>query len=42
MIKNLIILFLFFTNNTLSANNDSFEECLNNFKTFALEHNISY
>ena len=41
MIKNLIILFLFFTNNTLSANDESFEEWLNNFKTYALENNIS-
>ena len=41
IIKNLIILFLIFTNNTLSANNESFKEWLNNFKTYALENNIS-
>ena len=41
IIKYLIILFLFFTNNTLSANDESFEEWLKNFRIYALKNNIS-
>ena len=41
IIKNFVIIFLFFFNNTLSANNESFNEWLNNFRTFALENDIS-
>jgi membrane-bound lytic murein transglycosylase B len=40
-IRNFIILFLFFYNNTLSANNDSFNEWLNDFKIYALKQKIS-
>jgi membrane-bound lytic murein transglycosylase B len=40
-IRNLIILFLFFFSNPLFANNVSFKEWLNNFKTYALSNNIS-
>tara|TARA_B100000767_G_scaffold260913_1_gene271996 strand:+ start:6 stop:1004 length:999 start_codon:yes stop_codon:yes gene_type:complete len=41
IIRNFIILFLLFTGNTFSANNDSFKEWLDNFKIYALEKNIS-
>ena len=41
IIKNFIILFLFFTNNNLYANDTSFKEWLNNFRSYALENNIS-
>ena len=41
MIRNFIILFLFFFNNSLSANNESFSKWLNNFKSHALENDIS-
>ena len=41
IIRNFIILFLFFTNSTLYANDDSFNEWLKNFKIYALENNIS-
>ena len=41
IIRNFIILFLLFSNNTLSANNDSFKEWLNSFRIYALENNIS-
>jgi len=41
IIRNFIILFLLFTNNTLLASNDSFKEWLNNFRTYALENDIS-
>ena len=41
IIRNFIILFLFFTNNTLYANDISFKEWLNSFRSYALENNIS-
>ena len=41
MIRNFIILFLFFTSNSLSENNDSFKEWLKNFRVYALKNNIS-
>ena len=41
IIKYLIILFLLFINNTLSANDKLFNEWLKNFKVYALENNIS-
>ena len=41
IIRNFIILFLFFTNNNLYANDASFKEWLNNFRSYALENNIS-
>ena len=41
IIRNFIILFLLFTNNTFSANNDSFKEWLDNFKIYALDNDIS-
>ena len=41
IIRNFIILFLFFNTNLLYANNDLFKEWLNNFKIYALENNIS-
>jgi membrane-bound lytic murein transglycosylase B len=41
IISNFIILFLFLTNSSLSANNDSFNKWLSNFRTHALENNIS-
>ena len=41
IISNFIILFLFFANNTLYANDISFKEWLNNFRSYALENNIS-
>ena len=41
IIRNFIILFLFFTNNNLYANDTSFKEWLNNFRSYALENNIS-
>ena len=41
IIRNFIILCLFFTSNTLSADNDSFNEWLKNFRTYALENHIS-
>ena len=41
IIKNFIILFLLFTSNTFSANNDSFKEWLDNFKIYALDNDIS-
>ena len=41
IIKYIIILFLFFINNTLSANDRLFNEWLKNFKVHALKNNIS-
>ncbi|MDA9769131.1 lytic murein transglycosylase [Candidatus Pelagibacter sp.] len=41
IIRNFIILFLFFNTNLLYANNDLFKEWLNNFRIHALENNIS-
>tara|TARA_B110000037_G_scaffold148732_1_gene167986 strand:+ start:1006 stop:2004 length:999 start_codon:yes stop_codon:yes gene_type:complete len=41
IIKNFIILFIFFTGHALSENDDSFKKWLNNFKLHALENNIS-
>ncbi len=41
IIKKFIILFLFLTNNTSYANDALFKEWLKNFKTYALENNIS-
>ena len=41
IIKNLIIIFLLFSNNTLSANDTTFEDWLKNFKIYALENRIS-
>ena len=41
IIKNFIIIFLFFTNHVLSENNDSFKKWLNDFRNYALENNIS-
>ena len=41
IIKYLIIIFLFFNNNSLNANDKLFNEWLKNFKVFALENNIS-
>ena len=41
IIRNFIILFLLFTSNTFSANNDSFKEWLDNFKIYALDNDIS-
>ena len=41
MIRYFIILFLFFTNSTLYANDDSFNNWLKNFKVYALKNNIS-
>jgi membrane-bound lytic murein transglycosylase B len=41
IIRNFIILFLFFFNNTSSANNESFKEWLKDFRVHALENNIS-
>ena len=41
IIRNFIILFLIFTNNTLFANNATFEEWLNDFRTYALQNDIS-
>ena len=41
IIKNLIILLLFIYNGPLSANNDTFNEWLKNFKVYALKNNIS-
>ena len=41
IIRNFIILFLFFNNNTLYANDISFKEWLNSFRSYALENNIS-
>jgi membrane-bound lytic murein transglycosylase B len=41
IIRYFIILFLFFTCNTLNANNESFKEWLDNFKKYALQNNIS-
>ena len=41
IIRNFIILFLLFTSNTFSANNDSFKEWLDNFKIYALKKDIS-
>ena len=41
IIKYFIILFLFFTSNILYANDDLFNEWLNNFRSYALENNIS-
>ena len=41
IIRNFIILFLFLTNNTLYANDISFKEWLNSFRSYALENNIS-
>ena len=41
IIKYFIIIFLIFTHNALSENNDTFKKWLNNFKIYALENNIS-
>ncbi len=41
VIKYFIILFLFFTNNSLSEVNDSFKEWLNDFRVYALKNSIS-
>jgi membrane-bound lytic murein transglycosylase B len=41
IIRYFIILFLFFSHNTLSANDNSFNDWLKNFKIYALENNIS-
>jgi membrane-bound lytic murein transglycosylase B len=41
IIRNFIIIFLFFSSNTLYANETSFKEWLNNFRLYALENNIS-
>ena len=41
IIRNFIILFLLLNTSTLSANNDSFNIWLKNFKTYALKNNIS-
>ena len=41
IIRNFIILFFFFTSNSLSENNDSFKEWLKGFKVYALKNNIS-
>ena len=41
IIRYFIILFLFFNHNTLSANDNSFNDWLKNFKIYALENNIS-
>jgi membrane-bound lytic murein transglycosylase B len=41
IIKYFIILFIFFSNNTSSANDDSFSVWLKNFKIYALKNNIS-
>jgi len=41
IIKNFIIIFLFFTNHALTENSESFKKWLNNFKNHALENNIS-
>ena len=41
IIKNFIIIFLFFTNHALSENSESFKKWLKNFKNYALENNIS-
>ena len=41
IIKNFIIIFLFFTNHALSENSESFKKWLNDFKNYALENNIS-
>ena len=41
IIRNFIILFLFFSSNILSADNNSFNKWLENFRTYALENHIS-
>jgi membrane-bound lytic murein transglycosylase B len=41
IIKNFIIIFLFILNNTLCADNHSFEDWLKSFKIHALKNNIS-
>jgi len=41
IIRNFIILFLFFNNNTLAANDNSFNDWLKKFRIYALENNIS-
>ena len=41
IIKNFIIIFLFFYNNSLNANDVSFDDWLKNFKIYALENQIS-
>ncbi|MDC1139800.1 lytic murein transglycosylase [Candidatus Pelagibacter sp.] len=41
IIKYFIILFLLFLNNTLFADNNSFNEWLKNFKVYALKNNIT-
>jgi membrane-bound lytic murein transglycosylase B len=41
IIRNFIILFLFIISNSLSENNDTFDEWLKNFKVYALKNNIS-
>jgi len=41
IIRNFIILILFFNTYPLFANNDSFDEWLKNFKVYALKNNIS-
>ena len=41
IIRNFIIIFLLFVDNSLSADNYSFKEWLNNFRAYALKNNIS-
>ena len=41
IIRNFIILILFFNTYPLFANNDSFDEWLKSFKVYALKNNIS-
>ena len=41
IIKYFIILFLFFTNSTLSANDILFKKWLKDFRIYALQNNIS-
>ena len=41
IIKNFIIIFLFFTNHVLSENSEPFKKWLNDFRNYALENNIS-
>ena len=41
VIRNFIIILLFFNNTLLTANDDSFDNWLKNFKIYALESNIS-
>ena len=41
IIRNFIILFLFFNNGASFANNESFNKWLKNFRTYAIKNNIS-